>query len=211
VCVYLRLEGQKVNFKDIKELLNAVAAHVTNKPFLQPLFLQTLQQLLLMPTDKTLGFKLWILLSKITAQFASKRDFIVTEESMTLSLFLSTPIPSLLLLVSQFVFLIEVGTIDMDDLLAATKDRESLEQLRDQLFIEQQKYEEELNKYKTELEAAKKNEEELRANMEKKIKEIEQQMREKEKETINQKVAEVMTVFITSNKDNNTISSPSFS
>jgi phage shock protein A len=104
-----------------------------------------------------------------------------------------------------------VGTIDLDDLLAATKDRESLEQLRDQLFIEQQKYEDELNKYKIELAAAKKNEEELKANMEKKIQEIEQQMREKEKETINQKVAEVMTVFITSNKDNNTISSPSFS
>jgi hypothetical protein len=76
-----------VDFTDPKELLNAVAERVANKPFLQPLFLETLQQLLLMPTDKTLGFKLWILLSKITAQFASKRDFIVTDESNSLFFF----------------------------------------------------------------------------------------------------------------------------
>jgi chromosome segregation ATPase len=161
----MRIDGQKVNFKDIKELLNAVADHIANKPFLQPLFLETLQQLLAMPADKTLGYKLWILLSKITAQFASKRDFVVTDE---------------------------MGTIDLDDLLAATKDRENLEQLRDKLFVEQQKYEDELNKYKVELAAAKKKEEELKANMEKKIQEVEQQMREKEKEYIDQKVAEAV-------------------
>jgi phage shock protein A len=96
-----------------------------------------------------------------------------------------------------------VKTIDLDDLLAATNDREEVEQLRDKLFVEQQKYEEELNKYKAELAALKKSEEDLKANLETKIKEVEQQMREKEKEHINQKVAEVSVINVSNMQTDN--------
>jgi hypothetical protein len=117
-----RISGTKPqNFKDPKELYVSLMDHIKEKKHLYAPFFEVMKQLIVMPTDKARGLRLWLFLAKVAHQLAAQRDEIKFD--------------------ADKVF-------DIEEVIASVDDKYELENIKEQNYEAVQKLEIEIDKLK---------------------------------------------------------------
>jgi hypothetical protein len=119
--------AKAVNIKDARSLITSMMEFVKERPHLTGPFLDTMKNLLTMPSDKSKGMKLWFIIGKITHQLSVLRDEVrITDDKV----------------------------VDLEELLAAVEDKDELEALKEKSFEVKQSHEMEVEDLKKKLSEA---------------------------------------------------------
>jgi hypothetical protein len=160
-----RLGERKVDFANPQDIYSNLLHSIEGKPYLRQPFTELMKHLLVVPTDKSSGLRIWLLLGKLAHHLSIQKDTLALDNEQQ---------------------------IDLTDLLEAADDKAALEELKEKEFEWVQKYEEDVGKLKEELEESKKKQGDVETTIEARVAEVKKSLKEKQKSRIARKVEEAV-------------------